>query len=85
MHVTLKSDVTEAKIKELEDRLNTRDEISGELHPEYEITTTSSSKIVGGQETTESVITDYILSIENSLLTLTNKETSISYHFLKIE
>lgn len=56
-----------------------------ELHPEYEIATISSSKIVNGQETTESVITDYILSIENSLLTLTNKETSISYHFLKIE
>ncbi len=36
MHVTLKKDVTEAKIKELEDRLNTKDEASGELHPEYD-------------------------------------------------
>lgn len=36
MHLQLKSDVTFELIDELENKLNTKDSVSGELHPDYE-------------------------------------------------
>lgn len=36
-HTTLKEDVTETTIDELEERLNTKDSVSGEYHPDYEM------------------------------------------------
>lgn len=36
-HTTLRTEVTEDTLNELEKRLNTKDQVSGELHPDYEM------------------------------------------------